>query len=223
VKTLRTSGIPAVLVILLLGALAGLVLLVGEYGVAQEQPVRSVESPLLTSNREDYSLCVDAAPSGSVSAADQEAVTRALSALRQELADRSYEQTVLSRLDGALVTSGCPPAAAVSGHHYVDPDTGRRRVAGGRTSNPSEHVLHIYVVAQDTFQSWFGNQSYGTSTEEAYCTGHQCIPATHGLYIKPGMGQAVLHEALRDVLGFVDPFQRFGLPTPGVTPDTANP
>jgi len=207
----------SIVAIVVLAAIAGLALLLEEYGVAQEEPVTPVDSALRTSNRPTYSLCLDGVSGVSVSVTNEQAVAQALSALRQELADRSYEQTVLDRLAGTVITTGCPAAAALSGHRYVDPDTGKRRVAGGPTTNPSQHRVHIYFVPADVFQSWFGDQRYGTSIEETFCEGHQCIPVTHGLYITPAVGQQALGEGLRELLGFVNPFERFGLPTPGQT------
>ncbi len=80
--------------------------------------------------------------------------------------------------------------------------------------NPSRHTVHIYVVPDETFQEWFEDLPYGGGAEETMCQGHQCWGVTSGLYLKTSTAASVLYAGIRQTLGFRDPFQEMGLPSP---------
>lgn len=201
-------------VAVLLAVAVGIGLVITEFGTAQEEPVRPVGSLLGTSNRSVLSVCIDTVGTAALSGQEVARVQQAVTALRAELADRSYQESVLGLLDGAVVARGCPPPAAQNDwSRSVNPKTGKPSVLGPAVTRPSQHVLHIYIVPDATFREWFEDQPYGTGGEEMMCAGHQCWGVTSGLYLTPSASGDVLYQALRRILGFVDPFEELG-PTP---------
>jgi hypothetical protein len=142
-------------------------------------------------------------------------VNDALGILRGDLSARSYDESVLGLIDSAAIRPGCPPpSASEAANRFLDPKTGTVKVIGAPTTRPSDHVLHVYIVPERTFRDWFGDQAYAVGVEELLCQGRACGAVTSGLYVTSTTSADALRNGISNVLGFGDPFQELGLPSP---------
>ncbi len=188
--------VPLAAVTVLLSAITAVLTLTGSGGNAQEGAVRlHNDAPgLFTSNRSVRSLCVDGIGL-SVTDSDvsmiRDAVLKALSGLKGT-------HKFLEAQADPLVQLGCPPPTGL-----LDPSVPTKGRIGPGVAVPSKHVAFIYIVADELYESSFGNLPYGETTEELFCERRsECSGVTQGLYIPRSVGSRALTEGLLDALSF---------------------
>ena len=132
-----------------------------------------------------------------------------LAALRNDLAARSYDSTILEQLDDATFTSGCPPPlAADPGARRTDSKTGLAEIIGPPVLTPGPHRLRIYVISGPQMDEWFDGAPFGLSTEEVFCGGSSsfnCSAVTSGIYLSSTGDIGLNQQAFSRSLGFDEP------------------
>jgi hypothetical protein len=160
-----------------------------------EPPVLHV---LRASNRSELSICVDGI---GVTVGDRE-VELVQEALREQRVRLRLAGEIGTLFDNARIVQGCPPAGALDPSRHTTGGKTGKTIMGKATSDPSPHLLHIYVVASEQFETWFGNgpvvPSYVPAAEELSCRGDQCREVTLGLYLN---GFPTADELYQELLG----------------------
>ena len=116
------------------------------------------------------------------------------------------------------VSNGCPdPVAADVGERFRDPKTGKITALGPITETPSVYEIHLYIVAVDLYEEWFGDQRWAITAEEMWCGSprtHTCAGATLGVYVTPSATADTIYRSVADAFGMSLPFDERPSPTP---------
>lgn len=187
----RIAG--AAFVAILIAVLAAAGYWVTQLVDAQQTAPELTASPLLITNRDRLSLCVDGADGFTASSEDVDSVRTALDAgLGKQL-------QIPNEYTKRVVTAGCPPPSARLGtpEDYIGLNATRYYPGDG---SPSEHLLFIYFVSRDVYTASFGTQPYAYVPEEFICEGDVCWVVTYGLYFPESVTPDVLEATLVDRL-----------------------
>lgn len=137
-----------------------------------------VDSPLLTGNRTEVSICVeDLTSAGTVDVAS----------VQQAAADvKTAPSWARANLDGVdvRVVAGCDAephllSAGVTFKNGGFIETGDF----GRTDSPSEHRLMVFILDDAETERLFGDAASRTAVQESLCEGGVCSEVTTGLYL----------------------------------------
>ena len=163
-------------------------------GVEQEDV--TFDGPLLVSNRTHLSLCVGGEDGSDVSDTDLDAVR---TALEEGLAAQPEIPPEYSQRE---VTAGCPPPSEPLGTPERERTIGLQspHFSSGDGDTPSEHLVFVYLISTELYETTFENESYAFVPAEFGCSGDQCWPVTTGLYLPSSATSAVMREGLLDSL-----------------------
>ena len=187
--------------LLLLAALLafGAVLAWAQLGLgAEDKDIWSGRGGLLTSNRSQLSVCVDAGAGSSIDLATVDSVSDAV--------ERVFDGNIsrqLSYPSERSVSLGCPPATALTGKvlgHVALHDFDGGGILISPPNLPNEHRVFVYVVPDAAYAQSFGEVPYATGTAEFLCY-PICSAVTTSLYVTPSATTDVLREGLIDALG----------------------